>query len=60
MRTDCCSCGYCREENKTPTMSDVQDDEWLEEMGDMIQAAVEGLRKEQSFTAGCSGRLTAA
>jgi hypothetical protein len=39
---------------------DVQDDQWLEELGDMIEAAVAGLRKEQSFTACCNGRMAAA
>ena len=59
MHTECCLCGYCRENNKSSTGLDVQDDQWLEELGDMIEAAVEGLRKEQSFSAGCNGRLTA-
>ena len=39
---------------------DVQDGQWLEELGDMIEAVVEGIRKEQSFTVGCNGRLAAA
>ena len=60
MHTECCFCGYCRDENKSSTGLDVQDGEWLEELGDMIEAAVEGIRKEQSFTAGCYERLTAA
>jgi hypothetical protein len=60
MQTECCSCGYCRENDKNSTGLDVQEGQWLEELGDMIEAAVEGLRKEQSFTAGCNGRLTAA
>jgi hypothetical protein len=60
MHPDCCFCGYCREENKNYTGLDVQDGQWLEELGDMIEAAVEGIRKEQSFSAGCKGRLAAA
>ena len=60
MQTECCFCGYCREENKSSSGLDIQDGEWLEELGDMIEAAVQGIRKEQSFAAGCSGRLTAA
>jgi hypothetical protein len=51
MHSDCCFCGYCREENKNFTGLDVPDGQWLEEMGDMIEAAVEGLRKVQSFSA---------
>jgi hypothetical protein len=60
MHTECCSCGYCRENDKNSTGLDVQDGQWLEEWGDMIEAAVEGLRKKQSFPTGCYGKLTAA
>ena len=60
MHTECCSCGYCRENVKNSTGLDVQDGQWLEELGDMIEVAVEGPRKKQSFPAGCYGRLTVA
>jgi hypothetical protein len=60
MHTECCCCGYCRENNKNSTWLDVQDGEWLEVLGEMIEAAVEGVRKQQSFTAGCNGGLVAA
>lgn len=60
MHSDCCNCGYCREKNKNYTGLDVQDGQWLEEMGDMIEAAVEGMRKVQSSSAGCYGRLATA
>ena len=60
MHSDCCLCGYCGEKGKSYKGLDVQDGQWLEEMGDMIEAAVEGLRKDQSFSAGCYGRMTRA
>ncbi len=58
MQTECC-CGYCREDNKNSTGSDIPDGQWLEELGEMIEASVAGISKPQSFIAGCSGRLTA-
>lgn len=60
MQSECCFCEYCREKNKNYTGFDVQDGQWLEKMGDMIAAAVEGMRKVQSSSAGCYGRLTTA
>jgi hypothetical protein len=36
---------------------DIQDGEWLEEMGEMIAAAVEGMKKVKSFPAWCHERL---
>lgn len=55
MQAECCFCGYCRENSKNSAGLDVQDGQWLEELGDMIVAAVEGIGKEQSLTAGCNG-----
>lgn len=60
MEPTCYLCGSCREQNKNYPGLDIQDGQWLEEMGDMIEAAVQGIRKEQSFSAGCSGRLARA
>ena len=60
MHSDCCLCGYCGEGNKNYNGLDIQDGQWLEVMGDMIAAAVEGLRKEQSFSAGCYERMATA
>lgn len=60
MQTECCLCGYCRKNDESSARLDTQDGQWLEELGDMIEAAVAGLRKEQSFTAGCNGSMTAA
>ena len=57
MQPDCCFCGYCREKNKNNTGLDGQDGQWLDDMGDMIAAAVEGMRKVQSSSAGCYGSL---
>jgi len=60
MPTDCCFCEYCQGKYQNYAGLNVQDAQWLEELGDMIEAAVEGLRREQSLTAGCQRRLTAA
>ena len=55
MQAECC--GYCREDNNNDTGMAVQNGQWLEELGDMIEAAVQGARSEQSFPAGCIGKL---
>lgn len=60
MQPECYFCGNCREENKNHDWLDVQDGQWLEEMGDMIESAVKGLKKELSLSAGCYGRLATA
>jgi|GEM_PF-2986336 len=52
--------GYCQEMNKIDTKMDVPNEQWLEEMGDMIEAAVKRLRTEQSEIVSCHGRLPAA
>jgi hypothetical protein len=52
-QAECRFCGGCRDEHKDYT----GDGQWLEEMGDMIAAAVEGMRKVQSFSACCHERL---
>lgn len=52
--------GYCREMNKNYTKLDVPNEQWLEEMGDMIEAAVKRLRTEQMELASCNGILPAA
>jgi hypothetical protein len=57
MQPECYLCGDCRNKNKNHTGLDVQDGQWLEEMGDMIEAAVQRIRKEQSFSGGCYGKL---
>ena len=57
MLSDSCYCGYCREKGKNYNGFDAQDGQWLEEMGDMIAAAVKGRRKVESSSAGCLGRL---
>jgi len=46
--------------DKNHTLLDIQDGQWLEEMGEMIESAVKGLKKEQSFSAGCYGRMATA
>ena len=56
MLADCC-CGYCRENNQKSNKLDVQEGQWLEELGEMIEAAVAGVSTQQSFTAGCYGGL---
>ena len=60
MHSDCCLCGYCGEKGTSYKGLDVQDGQWLDEMGDMIAAAVEGLRKVQSSSAGCYERMATA
>jgi hypothetical protein len=54
---ECRFCGGCLDKYKDYTGFDVQDGQWLEEMGDMIAAAVEGMRKVPSFSACCHERL---
>jgi hypothetical protein len=44
--------------SKVYTGFEVKNDQWLEEMGDMISAAVEGMRKAPSFSACCHERQT--
>jgi hypothetical protein len=56
-QAECRFCGGCRDEYKDHTGLDIQDGEWLEEMGEMIAAAVEGMRKVPSFPAWCHERL---
>lgn len=60
MQSECYFSEYCREENKNHNWLDVQNDQWLEEMGDMIEAAVKSLKKEQTFYSGSDGRSAAA
>lgn len=60
MPSECCFCEYCRENNKNHSGLNFQDGQWLEELGNLIEAAVEGMKKNQSFAAGCNGRLAAA
>jgi len=50
---ECRFCGGCRDENRDYPGSDVLDSNWLEEMGDLIAAAVEGMKRAQSFSARC-------
>ncbi len=57
MQSESCFCGYCQKNNKSHTGLDVPNDQWLEELGDMIEATVEGLRKGQSFTSCRYGSL---
>ncbi len=60
MQAECCFCEYCRENNENHRGLNFQDGQWLEELGELIEAAVEGMKKEPSITAGCNGRLAAA
>ena len=55
MESKICFCGWCQEGNKSGAGLEVQDGRWLEELGDMIEAAVEGMKKKQT-TDGCYGR----
>jgi hypothetical protein len=54
---ECRFCGGCRDEYKDYTVLDVQDGKWLEEMGGLIAAAVEGMRKVPSYSAYCHEKL---
>ena len=51
---------YCREINKYYPGFDVKEGQWLEEMGDMIAKAVEGMKKVPTYSACCHERLRAA
>ncbi len=48
MQSDCCFCEYCQEKNENHTGLNFQDGQWLEELGELIEAAVEGARKGHS------------
>lgn len=54
---ECRFCGGCHDKYKDYTGLGIQDGQWLEEMGDMIASAVEGMKKTQSFSANCHNRL---
>jgi len=54
---ECRFCGGCLDKNKDYRGLAVQDDQWLEEMGEMIAAAVEGMRKVKPFPVWCHERL---
>ncbi len=51
--------GYCREMNKNHTKLDVPNEQWLEDMGDMIEAAVKRLRTEQAEIVSCNEKWPA-
>ena len=53
---ECRFCAGCRYENKDYI---VQDEHWLEDMGEMIAKAVEGMKKVPSYSACCHERLRA-
>lgn len=54
---ECRFCGGCREIYKDYSGFDIQNGQWLEEMGDMIAATVEGMSKVPSFSVYCHERL---
>jgi hypothetical protein len=56
-QADCRFCGGCRDEHKDYPIWVVKNDEWLEEMGELIAAAVEGMKKAPSFSACCHAGL---
>ena len=56
-QAECRFCGGCSEKYKDFNGLDIQDGEWLEEMGEMIAAAVAGMGKVKSFSACCHERL---
>ena len=56
-QAECRFCGGCREEHNDYL---VQDDQWLEEMGDLIAKAVECARRAPSYAVYCHKRVTAA
>jgi len=56
-KPECRFCGGCLEKYKGYTGLEVQDGQWLEEMGEMIVTAVEGMKKVQSFSVCCHERL---
>jgi hypothetical protein len=54
---ECRFCGGCLDKYENYTGLNVQDGQWLEEMGEMIAESVERMRKVQSFSAYCHERL---
>ena len=54
---ECRFCGGCRDSFQNFTGFDVQDSQWLEEMGDMIAEAVESMGKVPSYSDYCHERL---
>jgi hypothetical protein len=59
-QADCRFCGGCRDEYKDYAVSEVENEQWLEEMGDLIAASVEGMKKVPSFSACCHEGLAMA
>lgn len=60
MMSETCCCGFCQEATSNCAGLDVPNGEWLEEMGDMILAAVERMGKVQTVSADCCGRMIGA
>lgn len=56
-KPECRFCGGCLEQYRDYPGLNIQEGQWLEEMGEMIAATVEGMRKTQSFSASCHERL---
>jgi hypothetical protein len=54
---ECRYCGGCSERYSGYTGLKIPADQWLEEMGEMISASVQGMRKMQSYAAHCHERV---
>ena len=56
-KPECRFCGGCLEKHREYVGLKVQDGQWLEEMGEMISASVQGMRKTQSYSVYCHERV---
>ena len=54
---ECRFCGGCQDNYKSFTWLDVQEGRWLEDMGDLIASAVEGMKKVPSYSTYCHEKL---
>ena len=55
-QSECRFCGGCRKEHKNYIVKD--EHQWLEEMGNLLTATVEGLRKVPTYSAQCHRMLS--
>ncbi len=58
MQSETCFCGNCQETTTNYAGQNIHDSHWLEELGDMFEAAVEGIKKVQTLSACFYDRMT--
>jgi hypothetical protein len=60
MYSESCNCGFCQENSNRPFGADVQDSQWLEEMGEMMLATAERMRTVRTQPCHCCETVTGA